>query len=251
VRPRTGKAIRMPPGPREPIRLEIDALVREMAAVLGSWHERVAAVAHLMPPDTEAAVMHPMEAVRDAEQALTRNLDAMLALPPEPMFRAMATPKAAQEQIEGTRPSRPWADPDETGRVRPSGEVHMFPQLSGVHAGREILDLHHRARKVTGEVRARPEPFDGVPCRQCEDMALERAEPPSDPEQPAMHSRCTSCRHEMTREEYDAWVAMYRSWAEGTPGLACRRCQKGDHDQCAWGRCACRADGHQMRHAAA
>jgi hypothetical protein len=239
LRPRAGKAVRVPPGPREPIRLEVDALIRETAWVLGSWPERVAAVARLSPPDTQASVAHPVEAARDAAQALHAHLDALLALPPEAMARVMYSPQAAEEWIAVT-------DPDEAGSVRLSGEAFMMPRLSGVNAGKEILDLHYRARKVTGEVKARPEPLDGVPCRECEDMALERAEPPSDPERPAMHSKCASCRHEMTREEYDAWVAMYRSWAEGTPGLACRRCQNGDHGQCAWGRCACRAREHAV-----
>ena len=244
LRPRTGKAVRVPPGPREPIRLEIDALIRETAWVLGSWHERVAAVARLSPPDTQAAVSHPVEAVRDAAAVLGAHLDAMLALPLEPMARVMYSPKAAEEWITSV-------DPGELGTVRLSGEAFMMPRLSGVNAGREILDLQHRARKVTGEVKARPESFDGVPCRECEDMALERAEPPSDPERPAMHSKCASCRHEMTREEYDAWAAMYRKWAESVPGLSCRRCQNGIHDQCAWPRCDCRARNHAGQHAAA
>lgn len=243
-RPRTGKALRVPAGPREPIRLEVDALVRETAAVLGSWHERVAAVARLSAPDTAAAVTHPAEAVRDAAAVLGAHLDALLALPAEPVARVMYSPEAAEQWLAGT-------DPGEGGRVRPSGEAHMLPRLSGADAGREILDLAHRARKVTGEVKARPEPFDGVPCRECEDMALEQAEPPSDPAAPVMHSRCASCKHEMTREEFAAWAAMYKSWAESVPGLACRRCQKAVsaddpalHRQCAWDACACRASGH-------
>lgn len=244
-RPRTGNAVRVPPGPREPIRLEIDALVREMAGVLGSWHERVADVAHLTIPGMEAAVRHPAEAVRDAAAVLGAHLDALLSLPPEPMSRVMYSAEAAGEWLART-------DPDDTGRVRPGGDVHMLPRLSGEYAGQEILDLHHRARKVTGEVRARPEPFDGIPCRECEDMALEQAEPPSDPAAPAMHSRCASCRHEMTTEEFRAWAAMYKSWAEAVPGLTCRRCQKSDHAQCAWPACACEAaEGHPRRRAAA
>lgn len=236
-RPRTGKVVRVPPGPREPIRLDVDALVRETAAVLGSWHERVAAVARLSAPDMEAAVTRPAETARDAAAVLGAHLDALLALPAEPMARVMYSPEAAEEWLART-------DPDEAGRVRPGGEAHMLPRLSGEDAGREILDLHHRARKITGEVKALPEPFDGVPCRECEDMALEQAEPPSDPDAEAKHSRCASCRHEMTRDEFGAWVDMYKAWAEATPGRVCRRCQKEDHGQCAWDACACRARGH-------
>jgi hypothetical protein len=243
-RPRTGKAVRVPPGPREPIRLEVDALVREMAAVLGSWHERVADVARLSAPDMEAASRHPVEAVRDAAKVLGAHLDALLALPAEPMVRVFYSPKAAQEQAEGRDSSKPWSAPGEDGRVTRSGEAYLLPSLSGEHAGREILDLHHRARKVTGETKARPESFDGVPCRTCEAMSLERAEPPSDPKRPAGHSRCAGCGDTMDRKTYDEWVGYYQGWAKSAAGLACRRCQNGDHEICKWDACACRASGH-------
>ena len=237
-RPRTGKAVRVPPGPREPIRLEVDALLRLMGWVMGSWHERVAQVDHLTAPEVGAVlVQHPERAVRDAVKILHPDrVDAVLALPPEPMVRVMYDPVAAEEWLA-------LIDPGEHGSIRPSGEAWMAPRLSGVHAGKEILELHHRARRILGQVRAQPEAFEGVPCKECEAMALERAEPPSDPERQAMHSRCAACRHEMTKEDYDAWVALYGSWASSA-GLACRRCKKGDHAGCAWGKCACAVAGH-------
>jgi len=243
-RPKTGKAVRVPPGPREPIRLEVDALVREIGAVLGSWHERVADVARLSAPDIEVAVRHPVEAARDAAAVLGAHLDALLALPAEPMVRVFYSPKAAEDQAAGRDPSRPWSAPGEDGRVLHSGEAYLLPCLSGVHAGREILDLHHRARKVTGETKARPEAFDGVPCRTCEAMSLERAEPPSDPKRPADHSRCADCGDVMDRKTFDEWVSWYQGWAKAATGLTCRRCQGGRHDECKWDACACRAGGH-------
>ena len=242
-RPKTGKAVRVPPGPREPIRLEVDALVREMAFVLGSWHERVADVDNLTAPDMKAAVRHPARAIAEAVKILSPRIDALLALQPEPMVRHFHQPGAAERAAEGTDPSRPWAAGSD-GRVLPSGEAYLLPELGGKHAGKEILDLHHRARRITGTVRARPESFDGIPCRSCEAMSLERAEPPSDPSRPADHSRCAECHDTMSRETYDEWVSYYRGWAEQATGLSCRRCQKGAHDQCVWAACDCRAGEH-------
>jgi hypothetical protein len=242
-RPRTGKAVRIPFGPREPIRLEVDALIRLCGWVLGSWHERVARVDRLTAPDMAAAVQHPAEAVEAAAEVLSPRLDALLALPPEPMGRVMFDPVAAEEWLE-------QIDPAEAGMVRLSGEAYLLPALSGLHAGREILELHYRARRILGEVRARPETFDGVPCRECEAMALEQAEPPSDPLVEAKHSRCAECRAEMTRVEFDHWVGMYRSWAESVPGMSCRRCGQGRHVECSWAACDCRAGGHAAKEAA-
>ena len=242
-RPKTGKAVRVPPGPREPIRLEIDALVREMAFVLGSWHERVAAIDNLTAPDMHAAVRHPAKAVGDAVKILHPRIDALLALQPEPMVRMFYLPKAAEEQADGVREGRPWTGGD--GRVLPSGEAYLLPELGGREAGKEILDLHHRARKITGQVRARPESFDGIPCRSSEAMCLERAEPPSNPQQRAMKSRCADCGDVMDDETFDAWVRHYHGWANAaSAGLTCRRCARGEHSICQWNACGCRASGH-------
>ena len=243
-RPKTGRAVRVPPGSRVLVRLEVDALQRLMAWVLGSWHERVAMIDRLTPPDMDAAVHHSREAVAAAVGCLHPDrVGALLALPPEPMGRIMYDPREAEEWLA-------VIDPAETGTVLLSGEAYMTPRLSGLHAGKEILELHYRARRILGEIRAVPEAFDGVPCRECEEMALERAEPPSDPAEEAKHSRCAACRHEMTRDEYDHWVAMYRSWAESVPGLSCRRCGKGQHSECKWAACSCRARGHEENLAA-
>ena len=244
-RPKTGKAVRVPPGPREPIRLEIDALVREIAFVLASWHERVAAVARLAAPHGAEAIQHPAETVRDAVRTLSAHLDALLALPLEPMVRWFHRPADAEARTADDDPSRPWSAPGENGRVLSSGEAYLLPALSGVHAGKEILDLHHRARKITGEARALPESFDGIPCRACEAMSLERAEPPSDPRREAGHSRCAECGDAMDKKTYDEWVSWYQGWASAATGLTCRRCQNGRCGQCQWAACACAAGGHE------
>jgi hypothetical protein len=245
-RPRTGKAIRVPPGPREPVRLEVDALMRLMGWVLASWHERIARIFSLTPPEVSAgAVQHPERAVRDAVRAICPHgaqdrVDALLAFGTEPMVRVMFDPRAAEEWLAAV-------DPEEQGRVRLSGEADMSPRLSGVHAGREILELHYRARKILGQVRALPEVFDGIPCRACEAMGLERAEPPSDPSREAMHSRCAGCGDMMDKVTYDQWVGWYHGWASAAQdGLTCRRCQAGRCAQCQWAACSCRQAGHEI-----
>jgi hypothetical protein len=235
-RPKTGKAVRVPPGPREPIRLDIDALVRETATALVSWHTRVAQVARLTRP--RAKVTRPVEAVRDAEKALSPRLDALLALDPAPMLRVLPTAGVAEKWAEDI------GQPDAPSSVQPGGEARMHPTLGGVAAGKEILSLHYRARSLLGEIRAKPELYDGVPCRECEEYALVQAEPPSDPKIPAAHSWCTNCGATMGKDVFDAWVKLYESWARAAPDLTCRRCEQGNHDRCKWGACACRRNGH-------
>ena len=243
-RPRTGRAVRVPPGPRELIRLDVDALMRLMGWVLASWHERIARVYSLVPPEVSAAaIQHPERAVQAAVKAICPpgeydRVDALLAFEREPMVRVMFDPVAAEEWLAAV-------DPGEQGRVRLSGEADMSPRLSGVHAGREILELHRRARRTLGQVKAPPESFDGIPCRACEAMSLERAEPPSDPRREAMHSRCAECDDTMAKNTFDEWVDYYQGWAAKATGLTCRRCQNGRCDQCQWAGCECRAGGHE------
>lgn len=223
-RSRTGNAVRVPPGPRLPLRADVDALMRLTADILASWHERVAAVARLSAPDTLLSRLNHGSTVKTAATILHAHLDALLSLPAEPMARIM-TPAAAAELTDG-------------GVVR-HGDAHVLLPLSGADAGLEILSLHYRARKVLGETRSAPETFDGIPCRSCEDMALERAEPPSDPSAPAMHSRCASCGHTMDRQTYCEWAAWSAEWAKRM-NLTCRRCAQGRHDECVYDDCACR-----------
>jgi hypothetical protein len=191
-------------------------------------------VARLTAPDTDASRTHSAETVDAAVTILAAHLNALLALAPEPMMRVM-TPREAEE----------WADdPDVFTVVRGSGEAHVLRPMSGADAGNEILDLQYRARRILHETKAAPESFDGVPCRACEDIALERAEPPSDPKTPAMKSRCASCGDTMDDSEYKDWSVRYKKWAE-TAGLpSCRRCARGDHEQCSWPACPCRHAGH-------
>lgn len=127
------------------------------------------------------------------------------------------------------------------------GWVTAVTFLHGGDAACELIDLRHRATRLLRETPAPPETFDGVPCRECDEMSsLERAPLPAgaaDPEHDP-YSRCSVCRAAFTREEHDEWTAMYAAWARGSGILVCARCGRGDCGSCSWDQCTCRARGH-------
>ena len=85
---RNGQMIRMPFGPRIPIRIDIDTLMRAIVESLSSWHERVADVDSLSYPLTaDSRLQRQMVAVRDAERVLIHRVDVLLALDRQPMDR--------------------------------------------------------------------------------------------------------------------------------------------------------------------
>jgi hypothetical protein len=118
--------------------------------------------------------------------------------------------------------------------------------LGGLEAGTEILELQWRCRQATGHVPPKPDSLDGIPCRSCMEMSsLVRADPPADPRQEAMHSRCTVCGDFMDRAGYGDWVLQYNAYAKGggKPPV-CRRCELGNCKTCFWDACGCAAQGH-------
>jgi hypothetical protein len=123
--------------------------------------------------------------------------------------------------------------------------VKVMVHRNALHAGAEILGLDWHARRVTGQVPARPETLDGIPCRSCEAMSLTRTEqPPPDPRLPPPPvARCAECGDEMTRAEFTAWCVMYAAWVKGSGILTCRRCdlgaERGRAHECCWGSCTC------------
>ena len=299
--PRTGKAIRAPFGPGEPIRAEIDALMRVTAVILHGWEARVRnSRLQLISRDTPD-ILAPAS-VKDAAETIGLNIGVFLALQPGWMTRAFTFPPGkpgAQPAQEGTcrrcglRIGRlvasgrgRWYVTEGTGGPIPAcaheprgitssralslipaeleaeisdeeivvigdGWVKVTRHIGAAQAGNEILDLHYRARRILGETKAPPESFDGVPCRSCDEMALERAEPPSDPAIEARHSRCALCKDEMDRDEFIRWAEMYASWAHGAGVQVCRRCSLGAHGECCWHACSCDADTHPRRRVAA
>src|ERR1700761_2919216 len=78
--------IRVPFGPRIPLRVDIDALLRLLEETLTSWHERVAAAANLTFPDERRRAS---VAVQRAVDVMAGRTAALIALPPEPMTRSV------------------------------------------------------------------------------------------------------------------------------------------------------------------
>jgi hypothetical protein len=199
---RNGQVIRVPFGPRIPIRLDVDTLMRAIVESLASWHERVADTASLSYPYTRLSrFQRQMVAVRDAERVLIHRVDALLALEAQPMDR---TRRVVTER-------------DPKGRATEDVTVTEF--LDGTDAGMEIFTLRYLCRAVLGETRAKPEELFGVPCRveDCDRLALRRAELPSDPDAPVWWSECSACGDRLTEEEYRDWTVRYARWAQGRP----------------------------------
>lgn len=217
-----GAAIRVPFGPRLPVRVDIDALTRLMAESLVSWHERVADVARLdFPASRLSRMRREARAVARAQQVLSAHLDAMLALPPQPMSRAWDL-RDLDRLPDGA-----------TGVIR-SVFADITLDLSGADAGLEILRIRYLARAVLGETRAKPEELTGVPCRDpqgtCGWRTLVRAELPSRDDEPAWWTECARCGDKMTEPEYREWVALCAAYErhrrrepatlENLPGVA-------------------------------
>jgi hypothetical protein len=197
---RNGQVIHVPFGPRIPIRLDVDTLMRAIEESLSSWHERVADAGNLTyPAAADSRLQRQMVAVRNAERVLVHRVDALLALGRQPMER--------------TRKVVTLRDP----RGRSTEDIRENEELDGLDAGMEIFALRYLCRAVLGETNAKPEELLGVPCRreECDQLALRRAELPSDPEAPVWWSECSVCGDRLTEEEYRDWTVRYARWAEG------------------------------------
>jgi hypothetical protein len=234
---RRGQAVHVPFGPRLPLRENVDALMRRMAAILCAWEARVRATARLVPRDAAQPVDSP-RSVSAAVETLSLNLGVLLALQPGWMTTTLP--------LELGRHGRPAVISAKTEDTYGDAEIvrlgvdciTVMTRLDGEAAGADILRLHYRCLAILGEVSGHADTLDGVPCRRCEDMALERAEPPSDPKLAVMWSVCASCRDQMDREDFTAWAAMYSRWADDS-GLVCKRCQGKRCDECVYPACAC------------
>jgi hypothetical protein len=222
-RPSSGSSvIRIPFGPRVPIRLDIDSLLRLIAESLVSWHERVADIARLdFPLNRASRLRREAVAVARAELVLSAHLDALLALESLPMSRAWSL-RDLDDLPEGA-----------TGIVHPVF-IDATVDLSGADAGLEIISLRHLARAVLGETRARPEELVGVPCRDpdgnCGWRSVYRAELPSREDEPVWWTECARCGDRMDEKTYREWVALCAAYErnrrkepatlENLPGVA-------------------------------
>jgi len=259
--PVTGASpVRVPFGPSEPIRAEIDALMRVIAVILPGWESRVrGSRLRLTPRNPERRTDTP-ESVKDAAETIGKNIDVLLALEDGRMSRTFTFPFEKPGKTFG-RPSDKAPIPAELEAEiggeeiirQGDGWVTVMPHRDGAAAGNEIIDMLYRARRQLGETKPAPDSFDGIPCRSCEAMTLERADPPSDPSLPANHSRCPECGDEMDRETFVQWADTYASWARGAGIKLCKRCSLAEpkHEECCWHACSCEDGPHPRRRAAA
>jgi len=107
--PRTGKAIRAPFGPGEPIRAEIDALMRVTAVILHGWEFRVRRSRLQLASRDTPDILDPAS-VRESARTAGLNIDVLLALQPGWMTRVFTFP-----------PGKPGAAPAQEGTCRRCG----------------------------------------------------------------------------------------------------------------------------------
>jgi hypothetical protein len=195
--------IRVPFGPKLPLRPDVDALMRLTAVILAGWQARVCATARLVMPGSDRDILSA-ESVAQAAATLSGHAGVLLALQPAPMTRVLPRSREDDEEIAGLDFVRDGAD-----------SFTVFEIIGGERAGQEILNLHHRARRLLAETRPRPEELNLVPCRDCGNRSLRRAHPPWHEGDPEYHSECGGCGDRMTVQEYDQnarrWLAYYRA----------------------------------------
>jgi hypothetical protein len=182
--------VRTPFGPQLPVREDVDAHMRMMAAVLAGWEMRIRRVARYSLPQAEARIDTP-EAVRDTCDFLRRHIRALLTLDRQPMRRTFSLPLS--EEIAAMIADEPSFG---TG----SGYVSVMWPVGGREAGQEVLHLHYRCRSLLLETSP-PAELLIPPCRRCYHRALRRAWPTGTRD---VFSRCDNCGDEMSSEHYDA-----------------------------------------------
>lgn len=220
-RPSSGTAtVRVPFGPRIPLRVDIDALMRAIAESLISWHERVADAASLSyPPARLSRMRRDGWAIQRAADVMCDRTAALLSLGPLAMRRARSLRDVAE------------MDDDTVGIVHPDYAA-VETDLDGADAGTEIITLRFLARAMLGETRARPEELVGVPCRAdgCGWRSVYRAELPSREDEPAWWTECARCGDRMSEDDYREWVKLCAAYErnrirtpatlENLPGVA-------------------------------
>lgn len=203
--------LRAPFGPSLPIRPDIDALQREAPQIIAGWAARVRTVPGLHLSPAEHAPETP-DGFAEACKVLHTHTGPLFSLQPYEMTRTYPLP-VGRPGMESPSPI-PAELVDEIGdlEILHIGVDFVAVQVlcDGATAGNEILNLHWRMTAVLDELKPRPQPLVGVPCRaeRCGWMTLVRAEPPTDPDDPGFHSVCTKCRDRMRWDEYAEWVAM-------------------------------------------
>lgn len=168
--------------PPVPLRVDVEALMRDIVHTAVTWQEIVAAVAGLAEPGRK----RQGRALRDACRALSAHVDALLSLESWPVARYIPIHRAANLP-SGT-----------TGHVFPNaGYAVVLLELDGAQAGLELLDVHARCRSMLGLTRRRD--LLSVPCHACGHVAIYRDETAEGLQDEA---HCGNCRQTYTGQQW-------------------------------------------------
>jgi hypothetical protein len=143
--------------PPIPINTGVEALQQQITEIVTSWEERVRDAARLADVSGARRTAH---AVASACATLSAHVHVLLALPADALYRTCDIAHA--ENV-----------PDQDDAfVHDGGWIHYVDNLSGVEAGVEILNLHHRCLARLGWT---PQHHDlRTACWDCEIPRLRR-----------------------------------------------------------------------------
>lgn len=143
--------------PPIPINTGVEAFQQHITEIITSWEERVRDAAHLADISGNRRAGH---AVKVACTVLAAHVHVLLSLPRDSMYRTCDIARA--EHIPDTA----------VGYVHDGGWIGYNTDLSGIEAGIEILNLHHRCLARLGWT---PQHHDlRTPCWDCEVPRLRR-----------------------------------------------------------------------------
>jgi hypothetical protein len=172
------------------INLQADALLREAAAVLVSWEDRVRTAARLDPLDPDTVKFRRGHvAVDQAVKVLAGHLDTLLSLPLDRMTRAVEVRDIAHRGLP----------PDAKGIVHAgAGWAELTFVMGGADAGIEVLNLHYACRNFLKETKP-PAVHLPVPCGRCNFTEL--YERRTDDNEPA-GAKCRQCGQDYSEVDF-------------------------------------------------
>lgn len=181
-----------------PVRLDVDALMREAEFTLAVWAERVRfeSPAGLALPDTEAGRrQRPGVSLASSAELLCEHLVTLVTLPAD-----MVAWSASLHRVRTELADQIDAEII-TGQVKPGGWAALVSEASGADAGMTVLELYHRMRRALGlnaivyRLRA--------PCSSCGAADIRQA-------QGDEYAECYSCHRLYNRRDYDAIAKAHR-----------------------------------------
>lgn len=176
---------------RVPMNLAVEALQAEIWWVLTTWEQVVREADRLS--DALAGKARGGWAVHAAATILAPRIRLLAAIP------------------ETTLADYPRLDDDTALRL---GSL-IYADVPGWQGVLDLARLHNRARYMLGLTAARPEPIDGVPCKNvdCDEKDLYR-------DLVAEEVFCGSCGKRMSKQEYEAWTKLVSGHVKPKKGKA-------------------------------